>query len=166
MHESVALTKEFVHGKGKNIGLELNFRILQQKTWPISLSSSEPELTAKDRHLKKRQSVDEDMKASQFMQVSLPKPLSTVFHQFQSFYLSKACNKGRKLDYFAEKGSCVLKATLGSTFHVRTTVSQALVLLQFNGPVNKSSVKLLSSALQQKTQLTLALLQSALATLS
>jgi hypothetical protein len=47
-----------------------------------------------------------------------------------------------------------MRATLGSTFFVKTTISQALILLQFNGPANKPSVKLLASAIQQKTQLT------------
>lgn len=58
-----------------------------------------------------------------------------------------------------------MRAHLGSTFMVRTTISQALVLLQFNGPANKPGPKLLASALQQKTQLSQSLLQSTLQTL-
>jgi hypothetical protein len=55
-----------------------------------------------------------------------------------------------------------MRAHLGSIFMVKTTISQALVLLQFNGPANKPGPKLLASALQQKTQLSQTLLQSTL----
>lgn len=50
VEESLTLTKEFTHGKGKNIGMEFNIRILQQKTWPIIQNNYEPEPTPKDRH--------------------------------------------------------------------------------------------------------------------
>lgn len=126
--ESIELTNEFRGSKNKT-GVEVNFRVLQQKTWPITQNQTEPEPASEKKPNKKKAQDDEEMQQVSIMQVTLPKPLSTIFQQFQQFYLSKPANKGRRLDYFAEHGSCVLKAHLGCTFTVKTTIAQALVLL-------------------------------------
>lgn len=86
-------------------------------------------------------------------QVILPKQLSNVFQQFKSFYLAKQTNKGRTLNFFVEQGSFVLKARLASTFQLKASAVQALILLQFNGPANKPSVRLTISAIQKSTSL-------------
>ena len=141
--ESIEISNEFRQTKGKHLqGIDVNFRILQQKTWPITQGTGDSEASVKEKQNKKKHQGDEEMQTTQIMQVSLPKPLSSVFQQFAQFYLSKSNYKGRKLDYYADYGSCVLKASLGNTFMMKTNIMQALVLLQFNGPANKPSAKL------------------------
>ena len=64
--ESIELSIEFRQAKGKHLsGVDVNFRILQQKTWPITQGTGETESTQRDKHPKKKPHVDEEMQATQ-----------------------------------------------------------------------------------------------------
>ena len=78
--ESIEISNEFRQTKGKHLqGIDVNFRILQQKTWPITQGTGDSEASVKEKHNKKKHQGDEEMQTTQIMQVSLPKPLSSVF---------------------------------------------------------------------------------------
>ena len=61
--ESAELTEEFRHSKGKQLhGMEVTFRLIQQKTWPIMQTASE-EPKEKTNNRKKGQT-DEEMQSA------------------------------------------------------------------------------------------------------
>ena len=119
--ESESLTESFKALTTKLPFTDFNFKVLEQKTWPIDTSMNtaetddqeEAKTTTVARASSKASATRADAKdsgksdnAKQMNVLILPKPLSDLFSNFSKFY--KEQFKGKRLDIIHQYGSCLI----------------------------------------------------------
>jgi len=102
----------------------------------LQVSSASGKMSARQSRSAESKKHDEETGPATAVTITPPKPLSLIFNSFQSFYLNKPTNKGRRLNFIIEHGSCTLKVNIGNSYYIKTNIAQALILLNIN-PTSK-----------------------------